>query len=354
MAAALKVRLPIIIEELVMKFTAVGKRGFTLVELLVVIAIIGVMVSLLLPAVQAAREAARRMQCGNNLKQIGLALHNYESAHKVFPAQSLGPSPGIHFNARRSSWLTSILRFMEQSALADLYDGGLNWHDPGNASAVSSEVPSFRCPSALERPGFEWSVLINYANATTTTMTLTPRDFYYGAVADYSNVGGISSQLNSLLAVNRQLSDPFNCGVLKSQAVKLAEITDGLSNTILVVECAGRPSLYQKRRLVPDGAAPKTWSGTASVTRPFPTGGVWASHNKGFLVAGSQNDGNTAIRPGTCLINCSNDNEIYSFHPGGANVLMSDGSVTFLSEAVALELVVAMVSRNGREVVTHP
>lgn len=337
-----------------MKHSPFDRRGFTLVELLVVIAIIGVMVSLLLPAVQAAREAARRMQCGNNLKQIGLALHNYESAHKVFPAQSSGPSPGIHFSARRGSWFTSILPFMEQNALADQYDWRLHWHDAGNAPAVTSEVPSFRCPSALERPGFEWSVLINYANATSTTMTLTPRDFYYGAVTDYSNVGGVSSQLNSLLASNLRLSDPFNCGVLKSQAVKLAEITDGLSNTILVVECAGRPNLYQQGRLVPDGTTPKTWSGAASVTRPLPTGGVWASHNKGFLVAGSQNDGNTAIRPGTCLINCSNDNEIYSFHPGGANVLMSDGSVTLLSESASLELVVAMVSRNGREVVTHP
>lgn len=336
------------------KVSAVGKRGFTLVELLVVIAIIGVMVSLLLPAVQAAREAARRMQCSNNLKQIGLALHNYESTHRVFPAQSWGPRPGVHFNARRGSWFTAILPMVEQTSLADLYSWQHNWHDPENAVAVNSDVPTFRCPSATDRPGFEWAVLVNYANATTTTLTTTPRDFYAGSVTDYANVGGISAQLNALLPANQQVGDPPNSGVLKETAVRLAEIVDGLSNTILVVECAGRPNLYQNRRLVPDGATPKTWSGAASVTRPFPTGGVWASHNKGFLVAGAQRDGNTAIRPGLCLINCSNDNEIYSFHPGGSNVLMADGSVSFLTEALPLETLAAMVSRNGGEVVSHP
>ncbi len=354
MAAALKVRLHIIIEELVMKSIAVGNRGFTLVELLVVIAIIGVMVSLLLPAVQAAREAARRMQCGNNLKQIGLALHNYESAHKVFPAQSSGPAPGIHFNARRGSWFTSILPFMEQNTLADQYDWQFNWHDANNSTAVMTEVPTFRCPSAPGRRGFEWAVLINYANATTTTMTTLPRDFYSGAITDYANVGGISSQLNNALPAHQRLSDPLNSGILKSKAVRLAEVTDGLSNTILVVECAGRPDLFQNGRLVPDGATPKTWSGTASVTRPFPTGGVWASHNKGFLVDGAQVDGNTAIRPGTCSVNCSNDNEVYSFHPGGANVLMTDGSVSFITASLPIEQLAAMVSRNGSEVVAHP
>jgi prepilin-type processing-associated H-X9-DG protein len=312
------------------------------------------MVSLLLPAVQAAREAARRMQCSNNLKQIGLALHNYESAHKVFPAQSSGPEPGIHFSARRSSWFTSILPFIEQNALADLYDWRLNWHDAGNASAVMTDVPAFRCPSALDRPGFEWAVLVNYANATTTSMTTTPRDFYYGAITDYSNVGGISTQLNNILPANQRLGDPLNCGILKQRPVKLADVSDGLSNTILVVECAGRPNLYQNGRLVPDGATPKTWSGAASVTRPFPTGGVWASHLKGFLIDGAQVDGNTAIRPGVCSVNCSNDNEVYSFHPGGAHALMTDGSVTFITESLPIEHLAALVSRNGSEVVSLP
>lgn len=327
-----------------------SRAAFTLVELLVVIAIIGILVGLLLPAVQAAREAARRMQCSNNMKQIGLALHNYESAHRAWPAQSSSPSPGTQYAARRGSWFTAALPFFEQDGLYKSFDRTRHWHDPANEVAVTSNVPTLRCPSAPQRDGFEWTVLVNYANATTTTATTTPRDFYKGAVTDYANVGGVGTQLNAALPAGLQLSDPLNCGILKTTAVRLAEVTDGLSNTILLAECAGRPQLYQNGRLVADGATPKTWSGTSSVTRPFPTGGAWASHSKGFLVDGAQPNGNTAIRPGTCSINCSNDNEVYSFHTGGAEILMADGSVKFVSASLPIDQLVALVSRNGGEI----
>jgi prepilin-type N-terminal cleavage/methylation domain-containing protein/prepilin-type processing-associated H-X9-DG protein len=331
----------------------VSRCGFTLVELLVVVAIIGVLVGLLLPAVQSAREAARRMQCGNNLKQIGLSLHNYESAFRVWPAQSTGPSQGREFRARRGSWITAILPYIEQDGLFKTYDSNLHWHDPGNAKAVMAELPTLRCPSVPDRRGFEWTVLVDYANSTTTTATLSARSFFDGAVTDYSNVGGISTQLNAVLPPSQRLSDPLNCGILKSTAVKLSDVLDGLSNTILVVECASRPELFQVGRLVPDGATPKTWSGTASVTRPFPTGGVWASHNKGFIIDGAQPNGNTAIRPGTCSINCSNDNEVYSLHVGGAHALMADGSVRFMTSSLPIDQLAARVSRNGSEVLAN-
>ena len=328
------------------------RSGFTLVELLVVIAIIGILVSLLLPAVQSAREAARRMQCSNNLKQLGLSLHNYESAYRAWPAQSSGPSIGQQYVARRGSWFTAILPFFEQDGLYKSFDVKYHWHDTANQQAVMTNVPTLRCPSAPDRDGFEWTVLVDYANATTTTATLSVRDFFKGAVTDYANIGGVGTQLNDALPVASRLSDPGNCGILKTTAVKLAEVTDGLSNTILLGECAGRPKLYQNGRLIADGATPKTWSGSASVTRPFPTGGVWASHNKGFVVDGALPDGNTAVRPGTCSINCSNDNELYSFHSGGAEVLMADGSVKFISASLPIEQLVALVSRNGSEVVS--
>ena len=326
------------------------KDGFTLVELLVVIAIIGILVGLLLPAVQAAREAARRMQCSNNLKQIGLSLHNYESGYRVWPAQSSGPTQGPGFLSRRGSWFTAILPFVEQVGLFKQYDQSRHWHDSANAIPAGAKVPALRCSSSIDREGFEWTVMIDYANATTTTATLGPRTFYNGAVTDYSNVGGVGTQLNAVLPF--PLADPLNCGILKGSAVRLAEVTDGLSNTILVVECAGRPNLYQNGRLIPDGTTTKTWSGSASVTRPFPTGGVWSSHNKGFLVDGAVPDGNTLVRPGTCSINCSNDNEVYAFHTGGAEVLMADGSVRFLSTSLPVDQLAALVSRNGLEVVS--
>lgn len=325
-------------------------EGFTLVELLVVIAIIGILVGLLLPAVQAAREAARRMSCSNNLKQVGLALLNYETGHKAFPAQSTAPGPGRQHVTMRGSWFTAALPYVEQTGLYNSFASTAHWHDPLNQAAANARVPILVCPSAPERDSFEWTVLVDYPGGG--PFSLTPRDFYDGAPTDYANVGGVGTQLNAALPPARRINDPRNCGVLQRRSSKLAEITDGLSNTILVVECAGRPNLYQNGRLVADGTTPKTWSGSRSVTRPFPTGGVWASHNKGFLIDGAQGDGNTAIRPGTCGINCSNDNEVYSFHTGGSNVLLTDGSVRFLSASLAIEELAAMVSRNGGEVVT--
>ncbi|HUG68049.1 MAG TPA: DUF1559 domain-containing protein, partial [Pirellulaceae bacterium] len=322
-------------------------RAFTLVELLVVIAIIGILVALLLPAVQMAREAARRMQCSSNLKQIGLALHNYESAHRRWPRQSRGPRPGRDYNEPRGSWITSILPYFEQEGLYQQYDPNRHWHDPANQTAVMTRVPILSCPSVPDRDGFEWTVLVDYANSTTSTPTLTPRDFYPGATTDYTNIGGIGTALNNSLPVGQRLINPTGSGILKTEAVRLAEVTDGLSNTILVSECAGRPRLYQRGRVVADGTTPKTWSGGASVTRPFPTGGVWASHNKGFLINGSEPNGYTNVRPGPCPINCSNDNEVYAFHPGGANALMADGSVRLLPESMSLQVLIAVVSRQG-------
>lgn len=326
-----------------------ARCGFTLVELLVVIAIIGVLVGLLLPAVQAAREAARRMQCSNNLKQVGLALHNYESAFRIWPAQSQAPASGKNFSARRSSWFTAALPFIEGSALHEQYDQSLDWHHTDNTDTVSTSVPTFSCPSTPDRRGFEWTVLVNYASPT-ASYSLVPRDFYNGATTDYANVGGIGSQLNAALPAANRIADPRNCGILKRTGVRLAEVLDGLSNTLLVVESAGRPQLFQNGRLVADGVLPKTWAGSSSVTRPFPTGGLWASHNKGFLIDGAGDDGNTAVRPGTCAVNCSNDNEVYSFHVGGAHALMADGSVTFITASMPIENLVALASRNGREV----
>ncbi|MEM9369117.1 MAG: DUF1559 domain-containing protein [Planctomycetota bacterium] len=327
-----------------------SRPAFTLIELLVVIGIIGVLVGLLLPAVQAAREAARRMSCTNNLRQVGLSVHNYESAFKILPRQSTSPGPGAAWTTRRGSWFTAVLPFVEQDGLFKEFDQDFHWHDPENEEAVATNVPLLSCPSVPDRPGFEWTALVDYPGGS-SSFSLTPRDFYNGATTDYANVGGIGTQLNASLPPRSRLGDPRNCGVLTLKGTKFADIFDGLSNTILLVECAARPELYQNGRLVPDGSSPKTWSGFSSVTSPFPTGGVWASHNKGFLIDGAQTDGNTAIRPGPCGVNCSNDNEVYSYHTGGANVLMTDGSVRFITESIPIEELVALASRNGREVI---
>ena len=325
-----------------------NKSGFTLIELLVVIAIIAVLIALLLPAVQQAREAARRAQCKNHLKQIGLALHNYESTWSVFPAHSFQPYAGPHWKDPRYSWFTAILPNIDQANVYNLYNVSLNWHDDDNAVAVETKIPVYRCPSALNRPGFEWTVLVSYPDASpTATFISAPRDYYYGAVTDYANTAGISSALNNTL--NPKYADNTNIGILRKDVSRISSVTDGLSNTIMVSECAGRPQLFQKGMLVPDGST-KTWSSTA--TKPFPTGGVWASHNKGFLIDGAQTNGYTNSL-GPCAINCSNDSELYSLHTGIVNALMGDGSVRSLGASTAMQLVISLVTSSGAEIVSE-
>jgi len=333
-------------------------RGFTLIELLVVIAIIAVLIALLLPAVQQAREAARRSQCKNNLKQMGLAIVNYESTYSRFPADYYQPEPttGL-WAAPRSSWMVAILPYFDQANLYQTYDSNVNWHDAINETVVKTIVSGYLCPSASARQGFEWTVLVDYPGGTFTPGS---RSYFYGAITDYANSGGIHPSLNATLPATAQLANPYYCGILTTDLNnpakfiqynnRIRDVTDGLTNTMMVTECAGRPQLYQNGKLVPDGS-PKTWSGSGTVTSPFPTGGVWASHNKGFVVNGAATDGNTTANAGTCGINCSNDNELYSFHTGGVNTLMGDGSVRFLGASISMQTLVALISRDGGEVV---
>src|SRR5262249_28609605 len=149
------------------------------------------------------------------------------------------------------------------------------------------------------REGFE------YTRFTTTT----PRFFLYGAPTDYTNVGGVGTALAATLTP----PPADRTGVLGDVPVRVWEVTDGTSNTMLVTECANRPQLWQRRQRVDHLPPPVPWSSTAD--RPFVTGGVWASHLKGFLIDGAGTDGRT--NGGPCALNCSNDNEVYSFHSGG-------------------------------------
>jgi prepilin-type N-terminal cleavage/methylation domain-containing protein/prepilin-type processing-associated H-X9-DG protein len=300
--------------------------AFTLIELLVVIAIIAVLIGLLLPAVQAAREAAARAWCKNNLKQIGLALHNHEGSRGTWPAQSTF--------APRGSWITQILTEIEQGTISKVYDEKLDWDHPANSTAVQTRIGILLCPSAdRDRDGFEY----------TRFTSATPRFFMYGAPTDYTNVGGIGTALAARLG-----SRPADLvGILGEQPVRLADVTDGLSNTILVAESCNRPRLWQKRRSVDQLPPPAPWS--VNSDKPFVSGGVWASHLKGFLIDGAGQDGRT--NGGPCSMNCSNDNELYSAHTGGSNALFADGSVRFLRETTPIPTLAALVTRAGGEVV---
>ena len=328
----------------------IRRRGFTLIELLVVIAIIAILIGLLLPAVQKVREAAARAKCSNNLKQLALAMANFEGNYNPYPLGSTG-SVGATTAPFSAGYLTDLLPFLEQDNLLRIYNKNANWHDPANQTARMTRVSTFECPSTI-RPGqaFEFTQIAPGG----------PRVLTEGAPIDYANTSGLGSGLDFRLD---NLGTEGRKGIISfGAAAKHSAVTDGLSNTIMFAESAGRPFLWQKGRQIttplPPGTppTPKTWS--TSNPYPLQTGATWASSRKGMSIDGASFDGVTGdsstasgMSFGDCSINCSTDNEIYSFHSGGANVGMGDGSVRFLRDSISIRTLAALVTRAGGEVI---
>lgn len=314
------------------------RSAFTLVELLVVIAIIGILVALLLPAVQAAREAARRTQCINNLKQMTIATLNYENGLKELPpiysfltktdpltTNPPAPSHGLH---------VFLLPYIEYQAVQDSYDFKQSWLGPNNRNAIATLIPEFICPSAP---------------APVERLKYGPTDV--GAYTDYTTNGRVSpTAVCVLLAAGLKDRpdwsglftgppeyldyDTGGCptGNLKGQTGRtyLRLVTDGLSHTIMYVPDAGRPNYYIDGQLQTTSAGGARW---ADADTEF-----W-SHN---LCAG-----------GTSMMNCNNENEMYSFHQGGGNYSFADGSVHFLADSLDGDLQVSLITRAGDDVATN-
>jgi prepilin-type N-terminal cleavage/methylation domain-containing protein len=297
-----------------------NRRGFTLVELLVVIAIVGVLVGLLLPAVQSAREAARRMQCSNNLKQIGLAAMNYESTFRVMP-----PRRNMNAGSRRG-WGPSILPYIEQVALQGEYRFDRDFYAPENAKNISVALPLFLCPSGT-----------GVRNVTVIQDGVTSE----GKAGDYFGPNSFSSSRfgTASLSGNNRITAMDDLPRFR----RLADINDGLSNTMLITEQAGRADFYIRGRMQPSNA------GLSQAT----SWGSWPSFQV-FQVQIAGADGITRDGPGgTCTINCNNSQGIYSFHPGGAYTVLADGSVRFLNESLDAQVLIAMVTINGREIINQ-
>ncbi len=329
----------------------VHARGFTLVELLVVIAIIGILVALLLPAVQAAREAARRMSCSNNTKQLGLAMHNYHDVANAFPFAYMIDLNNLNVQ----TWGTRILPYMEETTISDKWSDSVPAFNeavalgfPANAVAMNLELAKtplemFICPSAPsdDQGLYDGMLPAGAGGGGIPPLTLTWRaaksDYCIstGVRGDFATIAYSGNAGGSRQGAIQPMAGPFGVGQSSMSAIR-----DGTSNTIMIGERVGGSKIYFLRTEVDLGPINML------------NGGGWADFLNGeHWLAGAFYDGTPGPDGGPCPINCTNLRSagFYSFHPAGAHFLLCDGSVRFIIESVNPHTFASMITRQKGE-----
>ncbi len=306
------------------------QRGFTLIELLVVIAIIAVLIALLLPAVQQAREAARRSQCKNNLKQLGLAFHNYHDTYNSFhPGGANGTANNTATNLARKimSWNTAMLPYMDQASVYNQYDNTKWFYEAPNLTLTEMPLPLYACPSNPE------GSQKRFYNSTPLGRTDYAGIYHAGLGSDAfpSNSSGIkpSGTMQGATFPTPGTYDPV------SRTLRMRDVTDGLSNTIII------------------GEAPNS------------TNGFWSGHKNFFTQMAGINGRYTAAgatpytacdifppyTPNVGTLGCNYGQSLHSFHTGGAHVCLGDGAVRFVGDSMDYSVIKALATFSGSEVV---
>ncbi len=320
-----------------------GRSAFSVMELLVVVSVIGMLVGLLLPAIQAARESGRKTQCANNLRQLGLAIQSFHTKSGYLPSSV---RPAAITTLPRISWETYVLPHLEQSTIYKRLDLGENWSSTTlgtgqvvpNATLVATRMAVFACPSSTDPSRLDGDP------QQTPWVPL-------AATTDYSTITRVEQR-----TADAGLVDCAGDGIMPPNVQSSFDnVKDGLSNTILLAESAGRPQVYRKR--LPFDAPPGHRV----------NGGGWCRPGSDYGLDGASADGTQF--PGSCAINCTNGEDIggqtfpypapygyegtgetFAFHPQGANILFADGSVHFAYEKIDIRLFARMVTRDKGDI----